>query len=302
MKFESVLNRFPRLQLCYEKIIHNKVNSDYCIAIPNGKKYFAWFTYYEDKNVCLLLEIFNKTKISKIESCVTCFHDDLALNTVVYGTLVKNKFFFVEDILYYKNKDVSLYSGKKSLELLSFVFNNEIKQVNLINKSIVFGLPIMSRYYSELVTQLNDVPYKIYCIQFRNFYGKNLKQNYLYKKQLDNVIFSLKAEVANDIYSLYCINNGKKEYYDMAYIPNYKTSVMMNNYFRQIKENNNLDALEESDDEEEFENISEDKFVNTNLELSFICEFNSKFKKWVPIKKADGSIIQRRQLFAFEKK
>ena len=87
MKFESVLNRFPRLQLSYEKIIHNKVNSDYCIAVPYGKKYFAWFTYYNDKNVCLLLEIFNKTKISKIESYVTCFHDDLALNTVVYGTL-----------------------------------------------------------------------------------------------------------------------------------------------------------------------------------------------------------------------
>ena len=302
MKFESVLNRFPRLQLCYEKIIHNKVNSDYCIAVPYGKKYFAWFTYYNDKNVCLLLEIFNKTKISKIESYITCFHDDLALNTVVYGTFVKNKFFFVEDILYYKNKDVSFYPGKKSLELLSFVFNNELKQVNLINKSIIFGLPIMSNSYNELIPQLNNVPYKIYCIQFRNFYGKKLKQNYLYKKQLDNVIFSLKAEVSNDIYSLYCINNGKKEYYDMAYIPDYKTSVMMNNYFRQIKENNNLDALEESDNEEEFENINEDKFVNTDLELSFICEFNNKFKKWVPIKKEDGSIIQRKQLFAFEKK
>ena len=29
----------------------------------------------------------------------------------------------------------------------------------------------------------------------------------------------------------------------------------MNNLFRFIKENNNLDALEESDDEEEFENV-----------------------------------------------
>ena len=35
----------------------------------------------------------------------------------------------------------------------------------------------------------------------------------------------------------------------------------MNTLFRNIKENQNLDALEESDDEEEFENISLDKFV-----------------------------------------
>jgi superfamily II DNA/RNA helicase len=41
-------------------------------------------------------------------------------------------------------------------------------------------------------------------------------------------------------------------YYDVAFIPDYSTSVMMNKLFRNIKENQNLDALEESDDEEEF--------------------------------------------------
>ena len=35
----------------------------------------------------------------------------------------------------------------------------------------------------------------------------------------------------------------------------------MNSLFRNIKENGNLDLLEESDDEEEFENIALDKFV-----------------------------------------
>ena len=34
-----------------------------------------------------------------------------------------------------------------------------------------------------------------------------------------------------------------------------KQVLMMNSLFRTIKENNNLDLLEESDDEEEFENI-----------------------------------------------
>ena len=38
----------------------------------------------------------------------------------------------------------------------------------------------------------------------------------------------------------------------------------MNKLFRTIKENDNLDYLEESDDEEEFENISSDKYVDTN--------------------------------------
>jgi hypothetical protein len=58
----------------------------------------------------------------------------------------------------------------------------------------------------------------------------------------------------------------------------------MNNLFRNIKENNDLDALEESDDEEEFENSNVDKFVYLNKEYKMVCNYNKKFKKWVPIK------------------
>jgi hypothetical protein len=61
----------------------------------------------------------------------------------------------------------------------------------------------------------------------------------------------------------------------------------MNKLFRIIKENNNLDALEESDDEEEFENINIDKFVHLNKSHKMICQFNHKFKKWVPVKLAN---------------
>ena len=56
-----------------------------------------------------------------------------------------------------------------------------------------------------------------------------------------------------------------------------------NKKFRNIKENNNLDALEESDDEEEFENEKEDRFVFLEKEYKFKCVYNYKFKKWTPI-------------------
>lgn len=302
MKYDSILRRFPNLQLSYEKMIHKKVDSDYCQAIPYGKKYFAWFTFFNDTSVCVLLEIHRKTQISKIQNVITCYHESLATNSIFYGTLVKNKYFFIEDVYYYKNKDVSYISGKEQLELLVNIFKNEIKQVNLINNSVIFGLPIMATNYNILSRQLSNLPYRIYCIQFRKFYGKNQRQNYICNEKIENVVFSIKAEVTNDIYSLYCINKGKKEYYDVAYIPDYKTSVMMNSIFRDIKENINLDALEESDDEEEFENISDNKFVDTDKELAFICEYNNKFNKWVPVKQTDASIVQRKQLYAFEKK
>jgi hypothetical protein len=40
--------------------------------------------------------------------------------------------------------------------------------------------------------------------------------------------------------------------------------------------------LEESDDEEEFEDDRLDKYVYLNKEFRMKCQLNTKFKKWVP--------------------
>ena len=61
---EQLLKRFPKIELCYDKVLHNKVYNDndnkdnYAYAyilIPKGMKVYVWFTYFEDKNVCLVL-------------------------------------------------------------------------------------------------------------------------------------------------------------------------------------------------------------------------------------------------------
>ena len=75
---------------------------------------------------------------------------------------------------------------------------------------------------------------------------------------------------------------GSEEFYNIACIPDYKTSIMMNSLFRIIKENKNLDALEESDDEDEFENINEDKYVFLDKKYNMRCEYSHRFKKWIP--------------------
>ena len=97
-------------------------------------------------------------------------------------------------------------------------------------------------------------------------------------------IFIVKPDIQNDIYHLYSLDN---EYSGIACIPDFKTSAIMNKLFRKIKENNDLDALEESDDEEEFENPNVDKFVYLEKSYKMICNLNTKFKKWVPIKITD---------------
>ena len=103
-------------------------------------------------------------------------------------------------------------------------------------------------------------------------------------------VFIVRPHVQNDIYELYVRSpklsmSSSPDYvfHNFAHIPNYKTSVMMNTIFRKIKENARLDSMEESDDEEEFENIEQDKFVSLKTEYKMICRLNKKFCKWVPI-------------------
>ena len=80
-------------------------------------------------------------------------------------------------------------------------------------------------------------------------------------------------------------------YYNIAYIPNYKTSVFMNGIFRKIRENENLDYIEESEDEEDFENTAEDKFVDLQKTIMMECIFSIKHKKWIPKKVVHGEKV-----------
>ena len=64
---------------------------------------------------------------------------------------------------------------------------------------------------------------------------------------------------------------------------------MMNKLFRKIRENDNLDLVEESDDECDFENTEEYRYVDLTKSVLMECVFNPKFKQWTPIRIADPS-------------
>ena len=100
-------------------------------------------------------------------------------------------------------------------------------------------------------------------------------------------VFMVRPNIQNDIYELFVntSNNRTNElvFHNFAHISNYKTSVMMNRVFRNIIENERLDAQEESEDETEFENTDPDKYVSLHKELLMMCRFNKRFCSWVPV-------------------
>jgi hypothetical protein len=321
---ESILSDFPNVKLSYENITHNKVyNSDIILAIPEGRKSFAWFTTYNDKNVCLIMELAENKQISNIKIVNACFSSELAYGTIFYGTTFyhsHNKFFTIENIFYYKGNDVSQYNWGNKFALFKTILSKDMKQISLNNSFMVFGLPLLSNNIDDFTNKVKELKYRISSIQFllfkrnNNFlfmsYSKFIEQkplnypskrndnierpivkNYVKNDSKREIIFKIKPDIQNDIYYLYGLNdNNKEEYYDIALIPDFTTSVMMNKLFRKIKENDNLDALEESDDEEEFENEKDDRFVYLDKTYNMVCLYNYKFKKWYPIKIADSKI------------
>ncbi len=326
---KEILSEFPNIKLSYETIIHKKVhNSQLIFAIPDGKKYFTWFTTHKGRMVCMLLELDSKNKkeIKNIRIIKTCFSCALCYGTIFYGTLfyhMNNPFFSIEDIYMYKGHDISSFDFNYKINKICYILKNEMKQISYNNYFVVFGIPIFATSHEELDKYIHDITYKLYSIKYVNSksqfllsfseYNKNsfektdtkpilpilpiLPISTHNKSELSNdikvnktepqtitkyeKILLCKPDIQNDIYHLYSLTN---EYIGVAGIPDYKTSVMMNKYFRIIKENDNLDALEESDDDEEFENSNIDKFVYLDKSNKIICRFNNKFKKWIPIK------------------
>jgi len=303
---------FPNVKLSYETNIHKKVyNSKYVVAIPYGKKYFAWFTEFKSENVCVLLEIIQNKQLGVVSIFSACFSGELSYGTIFYGTkLFLNgcNFFCVEDLYYYKGKNVSDLIFSEKLNHIHNIFSSEIKQVSYHKNMIVFGLPFIGNNVSDLVEDVvKKLAYKIRLLQIREgreIYNmryaeenvfheeaappskeknavRTIEPKSLYKNEFKREkVFKVTADTQTDIYNLF---NGDT-FYDIAYIPTYDCSVMMNTLFRNIKENINLDSIEESDDEDEFENDKTDKFVHLDRSYDMVCSFNNKYKKWVPLR------------------
>ena len=307
-------NKFPKIELSYDKILHKKVYADMYLLIPMGIKSFAWFTYYKNNKVCLIIHLNKYNNITKIEPCMLCFEKSLSIGTVLYGTyfsIKDKKYFSCEDIFYYKDVFINDWDYIKRFEIIKEIFNGKLKQIYYTKNSVIFGLPIMSNKLYDLFNTIPLIMYRVKGIQFRKLNNQR-EIGLLLTKQNINIecIFKVKADIEFDIYNLYCRNykDDMDDLYNVACIPDYKTSIMMNDLYRIIKENKNLDLLEESDSEEEFENIDTNKFVNLNKSYFINCVFIKKFNKWKPIEciknnknNKNNKLLTRRDIYQLEK-
>jgi len=279
-------NQLPKIELCNETIIYKKIYSNYVIFTPVGTPCLLWI----NSSGSFLIQYNNRNNIEKKN---ISYNSSLAKNTIFYGIhfLFENiSFFAIEDILYYKGKNITHQSFSQKLNLINHILNKEIQQQPTSNPNdIILGLPIITSHDKLNIKMIENFPYKIKYIQFRVLHKNNGNHRYqlplqkyinLYNPIIEK-IFMVKPDIQNDIYHLYIDD----KYIDVAFIPDYKTSVLMNKIFRNIKENDNLDLLEESDDEDE------EQIVYLDRKYKMTCKYNKKFNKWVPISLIDNNNI-----------
>jgi len=266
-----------------------------------------------EKKVC-------KISIIKKYSLHPMSHNTILYGTIILDEECKVKFFVIEDIYYYQgafiknipfenklaymkeyilsmnslehdiiftlpfmwkhsyenNKELPFIIDDKTANKIGYVPHHlqyrSLKQIMpYINVVLNRKLNVSSNTQTKMISQ----PSMFRCKYKLDF----MKPQYKY-----NTVFEVKADLQYDIYHLYAYGSKKQVlYYQVMYIPDYKTSIMLNQVFRKIRENENLDYIEESEDEEDFQNTNVDKYVNLNKIVLFECKFHRKFKKWYPV-------------------
>jgi hypothetical protein len=241
--------------------------------------------YYNGVNVDATQTVFEKCKTLHLAfttvSLEKTFQVDIGLphiDTCLERISAVKPFYQVYCIQKKKSNDKTNQYQNVHLNAASSIQKNDVKQQpqQQTQEEIKTSVVTVSKHCVE-----NGKKY----VEKSNDYSNNNINN-INNNNKKYKIFIVSADIQNDIYNLVDPDNSSDYTIAnklIASIPDYKTSVFMNALFRNIKENKSLDALEESDDEQEFENTNIDKFVDLTKKIKMKCIFNYKFKKWTPV-------------------
>jgi hypothetical protein len=268
----------PSLRFPFETEVRKseRTSNDLTFAIPVGKKVFVWFTLWNNKETCFLLFRENNfIRDVRVIDAIATF--EIYYGTVLYGTLFDSAVVAAEELMLYKGRQIS---PVKSSSLLGHCLSRELNPCAPHARFLTVGMPIILS-----TAKKHEVPYPVAYVQVRQ--GARLFRTSWSRWQSDakkdtsaqSQFFVVRPDVQNDIYHLYSPIDDK--YIGVAAIPDYNTSIFMNKIFRNIKENARLDALEESDTEDEFEDIRADKFICVSS-ASLPFYYHARFRKWAP--------------------
>lgn len=288
-----------------------------------------------DDPVCYVIQLQRSNSVQEVSIVNACFDAELSAGhgTMLFGTSLANGVFHVEDVIEHRGQLVAHRKWPDKVAMLTKLFQRELRSVPEMPMLQRFCCATICADPRTLMQHMHAISLPLYSVQFlsphkqqqllEDFWQQQEEEQWQLREypsaRTTNVVqqqhqhqqclppkpkepfvahgkvrmWRVKADAQNDIYHLYDVETG--EYGGVALVPDYVTSVQLNALFRTIKENVRLDALEESDGEEEFEDIREDKFVLPGVEQVLRCSYHGKFKKWVPLVKSEAQPLVKRE-------
>lgn len=271
---------FPKFDLQTIERVKTQNSSDLSFFIPKGQKYFAWFTYLNQKPICIFLN-YEHNEIQTVHHYYISFKEILSLGTILYGTMMDKKF-ICENIYYHKGEP-----------FLNHDYLERVKKMNEVMRciqysdylgSISFFLPKISK---GRILDATNVPYVVHGILKLCSHPKY----YTLNQHLGNFMVKKNMEL-EDVYELFTIDeNNEYVFYSTALVNDFKTSHLMKKVFYKRKKNYKNIEFSDSDEEEE------------NIGVFFVgCLYIVEFKKWKPYVFKTKCADNIRQIQTIEKK
>jgi hypothetical protein len=142
------------------------------------------------------------------------------------------------------------------------LFKTDIDNRMYLPTQVLFSLPV----YSYQPTSFETI-YKLYCVKCVHLTG-NKVTNF----QDRTAVWTVRPTEKCDTYELF---NDQGVAQGLACVDSYERSVKLNDLFRKIPENHDLDAVEESDDEA--------PMVYMDRAYRMMCRWHPVHKQWVPL-------------------
>jgi hypothetical protein len=227
---------------------------EYTRWLPSGEHKYLWITA-KRQQIVYIVDGYNQQYIPvKMTTHPSLsFGCGTILQVIIY--MYKGiKCACIVDIHYYKGQHVGLYQWNRKFDMLSNLLNNEY--VPYPTKSLFLGLPYTLQGFHTHINR--ELSYKS-VIQY-------LGETYITVAPKQRYVL-LSATEKEDIY----VDENEQK----VLVSSYKASKAMNRLYRNVRENEDLDLLEVSDDE--YDNPDTSKWIRP-VKHRVLCKWNNKYK------------------------
>lgn len=259
---------------------------DQCYAIPKGESALAFFVSDLGDPACYVLIRHGSGRgIKSAKQYIASFDLTVAAGTLVAGVVFKAKervFFCVQDVLQYGGVVVAGFDRHARMGCIAPLFAR-LNPANYGATSISFGLPVSAPTYKALAKKIVTLVYDVNDVVYATSDWKTVKvrarkttNSASAKSRHEPCVVRVVAYPDHDIYEL-VPHRAKSQRW--AAVQTLGESRILNNHFRRIRENDDLDYTEMSGDEDTFEDVSEMKYIKRRT-MVMECEYVSHLRKW----------------------